>query len=171
MSSTTSQVKEGIDSLFGSKKDDASIASKIEATFTSNTNAIFEFDKKKRKLIEYSYGFSQATDKDNQPSGIPRGGRLKVKVDAITTEKNADLLNWMVKGDMKKEVKITIKKPSKPKEDLKTLTFSDAFCVDYKETWKDQKSDNKGDSANTEDIEIAWRKLEVCDVTYENGWE
>jgi len=170
MGDNSSKVKDAIEAKLFPKNISRGAAIK-EATFISNTNAILEFDKKKRKVLEYSYGFSQATDKDNQPSGIPRGGRLKVKVDAITTEENADLLNWLIKGDMKEKVTLTVKKPSAPADVLKTFIFSDAFCVDYKETWKDLKSDNKGDSANTEDVEISWRKIEICNVTFESGWE
>jgi len=126
----------------------------------ANTLATLEIDGfKKRNVLEYNYSFNQSTDKDNQPAGIPRGGKLTLKLDACTDKGNIELLTWLIERN-KKEVKITVKKPSAPTEDLKILIFKDAFCVDYKEVWKDMR-DSKGDSANTEDIVVTWREFHV----------
>jgi hypothetical protein len=119
-----------------------------------------------RKVLEYSYTFDQPTDKENQPSGIPRGGRLTVKVDAFTRkEKNNELFGWMVSKNMKKKGKIIVYMPSQPGIKLKTLQFEDAYCVQYKENYKGQ-----ADSYNTEEIQISWRKLSWDNVSYENEW-
>jgi hypothetical protein len=123
---------------------------------------------KERNIIEYNYSFSQAIDLENQPTGIPRGGKLTVKVEAVTrSEKTNELFGWMV-SKTKKDGKIVVKKPSKRGEDLKILKFEDAFCVEYKEIWKDIKSG--ADTSNTEEIVISWRKLTWDDVEFDYGW-
>ena len=38
-----------------------------------------------REVILVDYKFNQATDREGQISGIPRGGRVNIRVKAITT--------------------------------------------------------------------------------------
>jgi type VI protein secretion system component Hcp len=132
------------------------------------TNAILDIDGfHLRKVLEFSFTFDQATDKENQPSGIPRGGRLFVKVDAFTKKNdNNELFKWMVSNNMKKNGKITVYMPSQPGNKLKEIKFEDAYCVKYEEKWKASTSD----SYDTEEIYITWRKLTWDNVTYENEW-
>jgi hypothetical protein len=124
-----------------------------------------------RKIIEYNYNFTQSIDKENQPAGIPRGGKLTVKVDACTQKGVIELLKWGVSTEKKEEVIIEVYKPYDPTVPLKTLIFKDAFCVDYKEFWKDLR-ESKGDNANTEEIQITWREFLVDKTSiYDNAWE
>ena len=129
---------------------------------------------KDRKVTAYNYGFSQAIDKENQPAGIPRGGRLYVKVDAFSQEENVELLNWMVSKTMKKNGEIVVMVPSDPDKTLKKIQFEDAYCVDYKESWADVVRNTDGSmkepSTNSEEIWITWRKKKVGPVEYENEW-
>jgi len=132
-------------------------------------NAILEIEGsefKKRRVCNYSYEFNQAFDTDNQPTAVPRGGTIYVQVDAFSHEENPDLLNWMLRPDMKKNGKITIYKPSDPNIVLKTIEFKDAYCVYYKEIWKDLKAGTT-DATNTEEIKIVWKKFKVGSVGYE----
>ena len=141
-----------------------------ESEINSLTNAILSIDGfKDRNIIEYGYNFSQAIDLENQPTGIPRGGKLTVKVEALTrADKTNELLGWMV-SKTKKNGKIVVKKPSKRGEDLKAIKFEESFCVDYKEVWKDLKS-GTGETSNTEEIVITWRKLTWDDVEFDYNW-
>jgi len=136
----------------------------------SVTNAVLAISGlKERNIIEYSYNFSQAIDLENQPSGIPRGGKLTVKVEALSRAgKNNELFGWLV-SKAKKDGKITVKKPTKRDEDLKILKFEDAYCIDYKEVWKDLRS-GTGETSNVEEIVITWRKLVWDDVEFDYGW-
>jgi hypothetical protein len=124
-----------------------------------------------RNILQYSYTFECPTDKENQPSGIPRGGRLSLTLDSLTNSKNAATFFQLAKD--KKHIpkgQIIVQQPSSAeKNDLKVLTFEDAYCVKFKETWKDMR-ENKGESANTEDIEITWKILKWDEITYENEW-
>ena len=48
-----------------------------------------------REVLLVNYDFSQETDREGQVSGIPRGGRLKIRVKALN-DGNPELLGWML---------------------------------------------------------------------------
>ena len=52
-------------------------------------------DFKAREVILVDYKFNQATDREGQISGIPRGGRINIRVKALN-DGNAELLGWML---------------------------------------------------------------------------
>jgi len=145
--------------------------SNYKNNFTAASNTIIYIGKyQPRKVLEYNYNFNLAIDKENQPCGIIRGGKLTVKMDAITKgENDNELLGWML-GRKKQNVAIVVCKPEAPaKTEMKVLEFKDAFCIDYKENWKDLK-ESKGDSANTEEIQITWKEFSWGNVNYKNCW-
>jgi len=143
----------------------------MNTNLKSPTNAILKVKGfTHRKVIEYSYNFTQSIDKENQPAGIPRGGKLTVKLDACTQKGVIELLKWMVGREKKEEVVIEVYKPYDPESLLKTLIFKDAFCIDYKENWKDLR-ESKGEAANTEEIQITWKEFLVDKTSiYDNDW-
>lgn len=48
-----------------------------------------------REVMMIDYAFSQATDREGQISGIPRGGRINIRVKAMN-DGNNQLLQWML---------------------------------------------------------------------------
>ena len=50
-------------------------------------------DFENREVLMVDYKFNQATDREGQIAGIPRGGRLKVRVKAMN-DGNSQLLQW-----------------------------------------------------------------------------
>ena len=52
-------------------------------------------DFENREVLMVDYKFNQATDREGQIAGIPRGGRLKVRVKAMN-DGNSQLLQWML---------------------------------------------------------------------------
>ena len=48
-----------------------------------------------REVLLVDYKFNQATDREGQISGIPRGGRVNIRVKAMN-DGNAELLGWML---------------------------------------------------------------------------
>ena len=48
-----------------------------------------------REVMLVDYKFNQATDREGQISGIPRGGRVNIRVKAMN-DGNAELLGWML---------------------------------------------------------------------------
>ena len=52
-----------------------------------------------------TYEFDQATDVEGQMAGIPRGGKIQVRVKALN-DGTPDLLAWMVERNLPKDGKI-----------------------------------------------------------------
>ena len=48
-----------------------------------------------REVLLVDYKFNQATDREGQITGIPRGGRVNIRVKAMN-DGNAELLGWML---------------------------------------------------------------------------
>ena len=48
-----------------------------------------------REVMMIDYTFSQTTDREGQISGIPRGGRIDIRVKAMN-DGNNQLLQWML---------------------------------------------------------------------------
>ena len=48
-----------------------------------------------REVIMVDYKFDQATDREGQIAGIPRGGRLQIRVKAMN-DGNNELIAWML---------------------------------------------------------------------------
>jgi hypothetical protein len=121
-----------------------------------------------REVQSFSYSFNQAVDKENQPSGIPRGGQIKITVKAFN-KANYDLLNWMLDQSMKKDGKITFMQSIDVKSKLKDIEFYEAYCVDYKEEWADAVKD--GGVAHTETITISCKGIKNGTLEFKNEWK
>ena len=61
---------------------------------------------KEREVLMITYEFDQATDIEGQMSGIPRGGKIKIRVKALN-DGTPDLLAWMVERNLPKDGVIT----------------------------------------------------------------
>lgn len=59
-----------------------------------------------REVMMIDYTFSQTTDREGQISGIPRGGRIDIRVKAMN-DGNNQLLQWMLSPNDPRDIKIT----------------------------------------------------------------
>ena len=81
-----------------------------------------------------TYTFSQATDKEGQMTGIPRGGKITIRVKAMN-DGNPDLLHWMIQQALPKNGRITntdvqeMAKVSKPTATRLLTSLSDYLEV------------------------------------------
>jgi len=60
----------------------------------------------KRQVLMVDYKFEQATDREGQIAGIPRGGRVNIRVKALN-DGNSELLQWMISPNDPRDFKIT----------------------------------------------------------------
>ena len=88
--------------------------------------------------------------KDRFP-GIPRGGRVNIRVKAMN-DGNAELLGWMLAPTDPRDFSVKFKNTIDGK-DMKELKGTGCYCVKYKEYWADGEE-------HYEDIEIVCQKLE-----------
>ena len=68
---------------------------------------------KEREVLKVNYEFDQATDVEGQMAGIPRGGKITVRVKAHNSG-TPDLLAWMTERNLPKNGTITFNETIRP---------------------------------------------------------
>ena len=121
---------------------------------------------KDRDVTFVTYTFEQATDNEGQMTGIPRGGKITVRVKALN-DGNAELLNWMLQKSMKKNGKISFENTAE-EQNMKEVEFTGAYCVNYTEHWEDRET--SGGLGHYEEITITCKTIKVGSVEYANDW-
>ena len=116
---------------------------------------------KDREVMMVYYEFDQATDVEGQMTGIPRGGKIVVRVKALN-DGTPDLLAWMVERNLPKNGSIEFLE-TKTGKAMKTIKFTNGYCVDFEEKWEDKMG-------HFEEIVITCKKIEFGNVVYENDW-
>ena len=123
---------------------------------------------KPREVDNVSYQFTQATDKEGQTTGIPRGGKITLRVKAMN-DGNCELLNWMCEKSLAKGGKIEFMRSDDTTKKMKDVEFKGAYCVEYLEHWEDPTTAKDG-LAHWEKITITCKEITNQAVTYENEW-
>ena len=114
-----------------------------------------------REVMMVTYSFNQATDTEGQMSGIPRGGRITIRCKALN-DGNPDLLKWMTSPNLSKNGSIVFNE-TKTGNQMKSIEFTDGYCVDYVEYWEDKMG-------HYEEITISCREIKNGPVSYHNQW-
>jgi hypothetical protein len=124
-----------------------------------------------REVALVTYSFNQATDKENQPAGPPRGGTITLRVKAMN-DGNVELLNWMTSESLAKKGSIIFMLSSDTQKKMKSIEFEGAYCVDFVEHWEDVQADQKDTTlAHWEEITISCKKIGNGPITYESEWK
>lgn len=124
-----------------------------------------------REVAAVTYSFNQTIDKENQPAGIPRGGKIVIRVKALN-DGNVDLLHWMTKPALMKNGSIIFKNSTDIEKEMKSVKFENAYCVDFVEHWEDVQAGQHGEPlAHWEEITISCKKIVNGPVTYESDWK
>jgi len=125
-----------------------------------------------REVSVVDYVFYQASDKENQPSGIPRGGKISVRVKAEDSG-NAELLKWATAKSMAKKGSLLFMTAKNIEKKMKSIEFEGAYCLEFREHWEDVpvERDNAVPIAHWEEIVISCRKITNGPVNYENEWK
>ncbi|MCH5223296.1 MAG: hypothetical protein J1E82_04580 [Muribaculaceae bacterium] len=116
---------------------------------------------KEREVLMVEYGFTQETDVEGQMSGIPRGGKIRVRVKALN-DGTPDLLAWMVERNLPKNVVITFNETKTGKE-MKRIEITNGYCVEFEENWEDKMG-------HFEEIVITCKEIKFGNVVYQNDW-
>jgi hypothetical protein len=116
---------------------------------------------KDREVMLVNYHFDQAVDIEGQISGIPRGGRITIRVKAMN-DGNSELLSWMIAPHLAKSGSLEFLKTTDGST-MKTIEFADAYCIDFVENWEDKEG-------HWEEIRLSCRKITLGPVTYELPW-
>ncbi len=108
------------------------------------------------------YKFDQATDREGQIAGIPRGGRVSIRVKAMN-DGNNQLIQWMLDPTSPKDFSVKFVNTVDGAA-MKELKGTNCYCINYVEKWEDGQQ-------HYEEIEIVCQKLENGPVSYENPWK
>ena len=115
-----------------------------------------------REVMMIDYKFSQATDREGQISGIPRGGIVTVRVKALN-DGNAQMLGWMLQPTDPRDFTVKFMNTIDGKE-MKQIKGTGCYCIHYKEYWADGEE-------HYEEMEIVCQKLENGPVGFDNPWK
>lgn len=116
---------------------------------------------KEREVLKVNYEFDQATDVEGQMAGIPRGGKIVVRVKAHN-DGTPDLLAWMVEKNLPKNGVITFLE-TKTGKVMKTIEFTNGYCVNFEEKWADKQG-------HFEEITITCKEINFSGIVFENEW-
>lgn len=119
-------------------------------------------DYQDREVLMVKYEFDQATDIEGQITGLPRGGKITVRVKALN-DGNPDMLAWMLERNLAKDATITFQE-TKSGKDMKKIEITGAYCVDYHENKTDGKQ-------HYEEIVMTCQNIKFGKAEYTNDWK
>ena len=114
-----------------------------------------------REVMMVDYKFDQATDREGQIAGIPRGGKVTIRVKAMN-DGNNQLLAWMLDPTMPKDFSVKFVNTVNGAA-MKELKGTNCYCINYVEKWEDKLG-------HFEEIEITCKAIEFGNVKFENDW-
>ena len=117
---------------------------------------------KDREVMAVNYTFNQAIDIEGQIAGIPRGGRITVRVKAMN-DGNPELLKWMIAPHLAKSGSVEFLRTTDGST-MKSIEFTDAYCIDFTENWTDKEG-------HWEEVKLSCRKITLGPVNYELPWK
>ena len=117
---------------------------------------------KEREVLMVTYEFNQSTDVEGQMAGIPRGGRLKIRVKAMN-DGNNQLIAWMLDPTAPKDFSVKFVNTVDGAA-MKEIKGTNCYCINYIEKWEDGEQ-------HYEEVEIVCQKLENGPVGYDNPWK
>ena len=115
-----------------------------------------------REVMMIDYKFDQATDREGQLAGIPRGGKITIRVKAMN-DGNNQLLQWMVAPNDPRDLKVTFCNTIDGST-MKELQGKGCYCIHYVEKWEDGQQ-------HFEELQIVCQVLQNGPVSFENPWK
>lgn len=123
--------------------------------------ARLELDGEEMNILQCAFRFSQSTDATGKPTSRPRGGIVNLTVESTG---DTQLFDWMVNPTQTKNGKVTFYRRDTSSK-LKVLEFTDAYCVDYNETYT-----STGDHPMQIELVISALEIKLNDTEYKNNW-
>lgn len=114
-----------------------------------------------REVLMLTYEFEQVTDREGQMVGIPRGGKIRIRVKALN-DGNPDLLAWMIERNLAKDVMIIFNETTSGKE-MKRIDARGCYCIDYCENCTDREQ-------HYEEIVITCQHIKYSQAEFHNNW-
>ena len=122
--------------------------------------SVLDFETREVMMIDYK--FDQATDREGQLAGIPRGGKITIRVKAMN-DGNNQLLQWMLAPNDPRDLKVTFCNTIDGST-MKELQGKGCYCIHYVEKWEDGQQ-------HFEELQIVCQVLQNGPVSFENPWK
>ena len=132
----------------------------MAANITPVTLTVKDFEP--REVLMVDYKFDQAVDREGQIAGIPRGGRVKIRVKAMN-DGNNQLIQWMLSPNDPRDMSLTFYN-TVDGSTMKEIKGTGCYCVNYVEKWEDGEE-------HFEEIDIVCQVLENGPVSFDNPWK
>ena len=132
----------------------------MAANVKKKQKAVQDFEP--REVILVDYAFTQATDIEGQIAGIPRGGRITIRVKAMN-DGNNQLLQWMLAPNDPRDLKVTFSNTIDGTT-MKEIEGKGCYCIHYVEKWEDGEQ-------HFEEMQIVCQELKNGPVSFENPWK
>lgn len=116
---------------------------------------------KKFNILHCEYSLKQHIDHNGKPAARPRGGQIAVLIESMA---DTELFDWMVSHTQTKSGHITfLRRDTLAK--MKELQFSDAYCIEYKESFS-----ASGEHPMQVYFVLSAREMKLGSSIYENSW-
>lgn len=116
---------------------------------------------KEVNVLHCSYALKQETDATGRPAAITRGGKITLTVEATG---DTTFFEWMCNNFERKDGSIVYIKRDNDAT-LKELRFTEAYMVDYRETF-----DSTGESPISETFTISAKTIKMGGGSHVNEW-
>lgn len=123
--------------------------------------AKLEIDGEEMNVLHCGFRFNKAIDATGKPTSIPKGGTVNLVVESTG---NTNLFDWMISATQTKNGSVTFFRRDTSSK-LKKLEFSEAYCVDYNETY-----DHSGEHPMQVELLISALEIKLNDSEFKNNW-
>jgi hypothetical protein len=121
----------------------------------------FHVDGEEYNVLEFNIDFKQGTDTTGKPIGDPKGGAIKLIIEAT---QNTKFLSWMLNSELTKDGKIIFYRRDALSK-MKELNFKKAFCINYHEQFT-----STTDIPMKITLELIAKELTFGDAKFSNNW-
>lgn len=118
-------------------------------------------DGEEYNVLEFNIDFKQGTDTTGKPIGEPKGGAVKLIIEATH---NTAFLSWMLNSNLTKDGKIVFYRRDALSK-MKELNFKKAFCINYHEQFT-----STTDIPMKITLELIAKELTFGDAKFSNNW-
>lgn len=123
--------------------------------------AKLELDGEEMNVLRCGFRFTQGIDVTGKPTSTPQGGTINIVVESTG---NTNLFDWMISPTQTKNGTVTFFRRDTSSK-LKTLEFTDGYCVDYYETY-----DHSGENPMQIQLVISALEVKLNDSDFKNNW-
>ncbi len=112
-------------------------------------------------LLDFRIEFIQESDTTGKPVGVPKGGRVKVIIEAT---QNTNFLSWMVDPNQTKDGKVTFFRRDAMSK-MRELSFTKAYCLRYVEEFTSTTAVPMQIT-----LEFTAKEMTFGDTKFSNNW-